>query len=488
MDKKNSSLTKNSIFYMLYNVLNVIFPFITGIYISHILLPETIGLVESARNLAQYFVILSFLGIPTYGLKIISQNRNDKKRLNQSYTELMVINFISTVVFSIIFLIVVLSINKYRINANLFFVVGISIFLNIFNNSWLFEGLEEFKYISIRNLIFKILSFILLIVVVRKSDDYLQYALVTVIGTAGNYLLNIFYAKRYVTFKINREINIKQHLKSIFYLVLVNLAIEIYTLVDITMLDWLGKKENIAYYSYGSKIFKILIQIINTFTIVLVPRIALYYKEKKYDEFNDTITKTLKTIIILAIPLIIGVFFTSDYLLTAIYGSEYIYSAQVLKILSLILTISPIGYLLGSRIMLVTDNEKKMIIPVVCGAITNIICNYFFIQKFQEIGAAIASVISEIVVMIIYIYLGKRYFKLENISNLLIKELVAIILMIVYLYLLKNINIDLLYITILQIIGAVVIYFGTLIITKEEITWNFLNKGLMMLKKRRSNG
>ena len=85
---------------MLYNVLNVIFPFITGIYISHILLPETIGLVESARNLAQYFVILSFLGIPTYGLKIISQNRNDKKRFNQSYTELMVINFISTVVFS----------------------------------------------------------------------------------------------------------------------------------------------------------------------------------------------------------------------------------------------------------------------------------------------------------------------------------------------------------------------------------------------------
>ena len=96
---KEKSLKKNSVFYLIYNILNIVFPFVTGIYVTRILLPEQIGLVESARNIVTYFVIFSFLGIPTYGLREISKYRNDKKELNKVYTELMIINFISTLFF-----------------------------------------------------------------------------------------------------------------------------------------------------------------------------------------------------------------------------------------------------------------------------------------------------------------------------------------------------------------------------------------------------
>ena len=479
----NKSLTKNSMFYLMYNVLNVIFPFLTGIYVTHVLLPDSIGLVETAKNFVQYFVIFSFLGIPTYGLREISKNRNNKEKLNKTYSELMIINGISTIIFSGTYLILVLTIEKCRENLGLYLVVGISLLLNLFNNSWLYEGLEEFKYISLRNLVFKIISFCILIIFVKTTNDYLIYASITVIGTAGNYILNMINSKKFVKFTY-KELNLKQHMKSIIYLVVVNLAIEIYSLVDITMLGILCDNETVAFYSYGIKIYKILLQVVNTFTMVLVPRISLYYKENKTIEFNKILTKTFKLIIIVTVPMIIGIIFTSSFFITTIYGNEYIRSAKVLNIVSLILLISPIGYLLGSRVLLVTNNEKKMIIPVFIGAITNVIGNYIFINMYKEIGAAIASVFSEFVVMITYILLGRKYFKLNGTKNSLFKILISIIIITLYLYIISKIKIDIIFIIMLQIIGSCIIYGMSLILLKEEFIYDFITNKLMEVKNK----
>lgn len=475
MKKNNKSLTINSIFYLIYNLLNVIFPFITGMYVTHIILPDSIGLVETAKNFVQYFIIFSFLGIPTYGLREISKNRNDREKLNKTYSELMIINCISTIIFSIIYLILIFSIETYREYLSLYLIVGIALILNLFNNSWLYEGLEEFRYISLRNLIFKVISFIILIIFVRSTDDYLIYASITVIGTAGNYILNIINAKKFVKFTI-KDINLNQHMNSIIYLVVVNLAIEIYSLVDITMLGIFCDNDTVAFYSYGIKIYKIILQVVNTFTMVLIPRISLYYKENKIKEFNELLTKTLKLIIITTVPMIIGINFTSSYLITKIYGYEYIRSAVVLNIISLNLLISPIGYLLGSRVLLVTNNEKRMVIPVTIGAICNVIGNYFLIKQYKEIGAAIASVLSEFIVMSVYLLLGKKYFKLDSIKNSIVKIIGTCIVMIIYLIIINKLNCDMFVITLLQIIGACIIYAVGLLLLKEPIVYSYMNK------------
>ncbi len=470
---KEKSLTINSIYYLFYNIANVIFPFVTGIYITHILFPDTIGQVEYARNLVQYFVILSFLGIPTYGMREISKNRKDKNDLSKIYSELLCINFISTCIFGIIYLILIFNISMYKENIVLYLVTGISIFLNFFNISWLYEGLEDFKFISIRNVIFKIFSFILLLIFVKNDSDYLWYAFITVFGIAGNYLLNIINARNKVKFSL-KNINLNRHFKPILYLVMVNLAIEIYSLIDITMLGLFCEKSNVAFYSYGSKIYRILLQIINTFTMVLVPKISLYYKEGRINDFNLVVSKTLKVICLLALPIILGIWFVANYVITKIYGNVYINSAYVLKILSFILIISPIGYLLGSRMLLVTGNEKKMVYAVFSGAIVNVILNYILIQKYSEMGAAVASVISESVVMIVYVLLGKNYYKLLNMPDTLRKEFVALILMFLYLIITIKLPINsLLFVTLLQIIGSIIIYFVTLIILKENVIYDY---------------
>ena len=97
MNSKEKSLSKGGIFYLIYQVLNLAFPLVTGIYVTHILIPEKIGMVGAAQNLSNYFVIFSFLGIPTYGMREIAKYRDDDKERSKIYSELYVINSISTI-------------------------------------------------------------------------------------------------------------------------------------------------------------------------------------------------------------------------------------------------------------------------------------------------------------------------------------------------------------------------------------------------------
>lgn len=474
MEKKTNSLTKSGIYYLIYNVLNLAFPLVNGIYVSRILLPQSIGVVTAAYNVAQYFVIFSFLGIPTYGLREISKVRNDKVERSKVFSELYIINLVSTIVFLTIFISLIFLVPTYRKDIVIYLISGIAIALNAFNISWLYEGLEEFRFISIRNLVFKAFAFVMLVVLVRHQTDIVEYAFIAVIGVAGNYVVNMICAPRYVKFSL-KELNFKRHMKSIMYLVAVNLAIELYSLIDVTMMNFWCDKDSIAYYKYGHQIEKMLAQIVNTFTIVLIPRISLYYKEKKMDQFNHLISKALKLIILFSIPMMVGIFFTADFLMVKMYGDLYIRSAIILKVFSVLLLISPIGYLLGSRVLLVTGHEKLMIISVGIGAIVNVFGNLYLIPRYNEFGATVASVISEVVVMVVYIFMGKKHFKLNRISPTVLKVIVSSGIMGVYLFFCSHTHINPWIMLITQIFGSIAIYFVLLNILKEQVVVEYTN-------------
>lgn len=480
---KKKSLTKNSLFYLFYNVLNVAFPFASGIYVARVLLAGPIGEVAYAQNIANYFVIFAFLGIPTYGLREISKARDNKEELNKLFSELFAINLISTCFFSIAYLVLIFSVPSFRNNLALYLITGASIAVNAINIDWLYEGLEEYGLISIRNLAVKVISFILLVLLVRNPDDYLIYAVISVIGTTGNYLFNVIYSRKIVHLSF-KGLNLKRHLKSIALLTTVNLAIELSTMVDTTMLGAMCDKETVAYYSYGSKIKSILLQIINTFTVVLVPRISLYFKEKRYKEYNGLLTKALKIIILLSIPMIIGIWFTGDYLITKIYGDDFIRSSMVLKILSFNLLISPIGYLLGSRVMLVSGHESRMPWCVGIGAVINVTLNAILIPSYLEVGASIASVVSELVTTIVYVVAAHKFCKLESFLHTTISTLLGGAVISLYLFFCAWIPVQGWAIVSIQIIGAIVIYYLVLLLTKEDVVLAY-SKGLFLKMKRK---
>ena len=484
---KEKSLTKNSLYYLFYQIFNIVFPLASGIYVARILLPDAVGQVAYAQNIANYFVVLAFMGIPTYGLREMAKARNDKEEASKLYSELFFINLISTIFFLVVYVGLILIVPSFREQIYLYLVTGISIAINALNIDWLYEGLEEYRLISIRNLIFKAVSFLCLVLFVRGPDDYLIYASITVIGTSGNYIFNVIFSHRLVHLHIH-GLNLKRHLKSILILSAVNISIEISTMVDTTMLGaMISDKAVVAYYSYGSKIKGILLNIINTFTIVLVPRISYYFSQKKYGEYNSLLTKTLKIILLLSVSMIIGIWFTADYLVPAVYGEEFTRSTMVLKILSLNLLISPVGYLLGSRVMLVSDHEKWMPLCVGAGAVVNAGLNALFIPYYQEIGASITSVISELVTTVVYIALSHKYFHIQSIKRTLINIGVAGAIIVGYLLGCSFIPLRGWIVVIIQIFGTILLYFGILLIMKDDIVSGYFNKFKEKLRHRKGD-
>lgn len=484
---KEKSIAKNSAYYSIYQALNVIFPFLTGMYVARILLPDAVGQVAYASNIATYFVILAYLGIPTYGVREIAKVRNNIEERSKVYSELMVINFISTCIFYAIYILLILSVPSFREQPQLYLITGLSIALNALNNAWLYEGLEEFRFISIRNIIFKALSFLILIITVRGPENYLAYASITVIGTAGNYALNMAYSPKFVKFS-PYNLNLRRHLKSILLLVVVNLAIELYSLVDVTMLGAMSTSKNVAYYSYASRINKIFIQVINAFTIVIVPRIAFYYKEGRKDDFNRLLSKTLETIFVIGIPLVDGIQICASDAIELIYSSAFLPSANVLRILAGVLIISPVGYLLGSRVLLVTGHENKMVLCVGIGAIVNVIGNAILIPRYVEYGAAIASLLSEIIVMLVYVHFGKKYFRMFDEGLNIFKVILATVVMSIYCivagrFIPGRSNLNLFSRLVVQVIGACVLYFGMLNILKEPMVRTYSERLKNRLKK-----
>lgn len=471
---KEKSLNKNRIYYLIYNVLNIAFPLLTGIYVARMLLPETIGTVTYAQNVVSYFVIFSFFGIPTYGVREMAKVRDDQEGRNKLFTELFIINLISTCVFLVVYLAMIFTVEQFRSQMVLFLVVGILLALNALNISWLYEGLEEFGFISARNLIFKMVSFLFLVLFVREDSDYLLYALVTVVGTAGNYIINVICAPKFahLTFK---GLAFKQHMKPILYLVAVNLAIEIYSLVDVTMLGNLCIKDEVAYYSYASKIQKILLQVLNSFTIVIVPRLSMYYK-REMEKFNAVIVETLKLLFLLSIPTVVGCWIVGNDMVVILYGSNYIKSGMILKILTMILLVSPTGYLLGSRVMLVSGNENKMLTSVALGAVTNVILNAILIPRLGGTGAAWASLLGELVVMSVYLNFGLRIVSLKGIGKTMIKYIISAGLMGVAVFVVGMLDLVLVIGLMVKVGAGCIVYFGMLMILKEEFVLGMFKK------------
>ena len=477
---KSPSLAKNGIFYLIYNIFNALFPFAIAIYLTKVIVLDTevIGEVNYALNIVSYFALFAFVGIPTYGMREVAKCKDDPAALNKLFTELFLINTVTTTIACACYVALIFMVPAFRGELfMLYLIVGIEVVLNFFNISWLFEGLEKFGINAVVNVLCKTISFVFLVLFVKSEGQMLIYGLLSVLGISGYYFFLFLFFPKYVKFDF-KGLHFKRHLKPILLLVVVNLAIEIYSLIDVTMIGVIiaDSKAPVAYYKFAHQIQKTLLMVINTFTLVLVPRLAKFYKEEKYDDYNKLISGAFNLIIMLAIPMVIGVFFVSDAIVVWVYNEEFIASSPILKVLTLAILISPIGYLLGSRVCLVTNKEKYMPIAVGIGAVVNIGLNIWFIHLWGALGAAIASVASEVVVMVVYLIFSHKLFKLKVSILNFVKILVALLVMSGYLVAIYFLVEHQVLKICLEIVGAIIIYFGVLLLLREQTIFGAVKK------------
>lgn len=478
------SFVKSTVFNVGYKVLNVLFPLITSMYVSRILGPEGTGRVAYAQNILSYFLILASVGIPTYGIKEIARNVGDRVRTSKSFSELFMINSITTTISIIVYIILVLLIPTFQADQQVFFAVGISLFLNYLNIDWFYAGNEEYVYITVRSTVVKLLAIAAMFIFVRTRDDVVKYAMVSSIGLSANYLLNIFNARKRVQLSF-QALEFRKHLKPVAILLLTMLATDLYNQIDITMMGGTCSKAEIGYYSYAIKLIRIVTSIATAVSATMLPRLSQYFNHKERDSFGLFTNRVLSAVILLVIPCVAGVILCSNNIIFALYGAEFKETIPLVRLLSPIILIISISYLCGSIVLTAINKEKYLLYATLAGACINITLNAVLIPVFHGKGAAVASVIAESTVFVLHYLFSRKYVQYRFMTFDNLKTVIAVAVMIGMVLIIRIfVNRPIINLVLSICLGAFT-YFIVLFISKHELVIEGVRLILLKLRRRK---
>ena len=403
------SLVKNSVFNVAYKLLNVLFPLVTTTYVARVLLAEGVGKVAYAQNIVTYFVVLAALGIPNYGIREIAKVRDNLEQTNKVFSELMAINFVSTSFFLIAYVGMILSFPFFHDNVYLHVAVGGALVFKFIDIDWFYQGREEFAFITIRSFFVKVLFLIWIFLFVKNVNDVVMFALASVLGIGANNIFNVLHLKKTgVKFSLEKS-NLKKHLKPIFVLFASVIAIELYTMVDTTMIGIICGNSAVGLYANAIKIVRILIGVISGVSGVLLPRLSYHYARSELDKCSQLVSKALMVMIFLYIPCQIGLLMEGDVVMPFLFGESFAEGGKTLQIASLLICTLGFSNLFGTQVLLTFGQEKKLFLCTVIAAVTNLSLNFILIPKFEQNGAAAASVFAELIVTIMAFCFCRKY-------------------------------------------------------------------------------
>ena len=433
--KNQRSIGVNAGLNMIRTACQVIFPLITFPYISRVLGPAGNGKVAFATSVVYYFSIFAALGIPTYGIRKCAQCRDDKQKLAKTVHELLILGSILTVIAYIVLVICIFAIPKLRDNANIIFITSATLILTNVGVEWFYQAIEQYDYITIRNLLFKFISIILMFIFVKQPEDYVIYAGIQVIGTVGS-----------------------------------------------NMLGFMENSIQVGYYNAAVKMKNILTSVVSALGAVLLPRVSYYIEKGMYEEYRKTLNKSIKVVLLISLPLMLYCMIEARDVLLFLSGKQYLPALSAMVVIMPTILLIGISNVTGMQILVPLGLEKYTIISTVIGAIVDVILNSLLIPQYGAMGAAVGTLIAEVSVLIVQIYFLRKIKYVNIINKDWIKIILATMIALIGMRVIdKIVFID---IVLLRLFYTSAIFFGiyilALIVLKEEIVQE---QGISIIKK-----
>ncbi|MCR5482929.1 MAG: polysaccharide biosynthesis C-terminal domain-containing protein, partial [Bacilli bacterium] len=326
------------------------------------------------------------------------------------------------------------------------------------NISWLFQGLEQFDKIIVRNIIVKLLSIFVIFIFVKNQNDLWKYILIFSLSEFfGNISLWLYLPSRLVKIDI-RKLKFKYHFLPTVMMFLPQVAIQIYTVLDKTMVGLLTKDMNqVGYYEQAQNIAKAVLVIMSSVQVVMNSRVANANAIKDKKEVKECLRKSFEFVWLFGIPLMFGLIACSSNIVPWYYGPGFD-SVKPLLISScpLIIVIGLNG-ITGIVYLIHTDQQNAFTKSVVIGALTNIVFNFILINLIGTIGATISSVIAETVIFVLHFKYIKKIYNIYDIFKPCVKPIVSGLIMFVIVYFASlHLSPSILHTFLLTILGATV--------------------------------
>ena len=409
---------KNYLYNLSYQILTIILPIITVPYVTRIFTSEDLGNYVFYNSIANYFCLFAMLGVMVYGTKQIAATKD----VNSTFWNIYAIQLITSILAIVVYVIAVFSIPQMAGVTQL--ILAIALFTKMIDISWLFSGKEDFKKITIRNVIIRIIGVISIFTFVKSSDNLYLYVFLIVIFDFLGQLVMWVPAKKFINRpSFNMKI-MKKNLHPIVLLFLPQVAISLYVMLDKTLLGILGSYSDVGIYEQGQRLTSILLTVVSSLGVVMLPMVANLLSERRDKEVQDMVKFSFILYNLIIFPMIFGLIAVNDVFVKLFLGKNFQDVKYVLYIV--VINIMFVGWtnILGYQVLVVRNKNKEFMLSTTIPAVISVAVNIAVIPFFGYIGASITSVVVEILVFAIQWYYSRNIINKNLLFN---KDLVKII-------------------------------------------------------------
>ena len=456
----------------------MLFPLITFPYVCRVIEADGIGQINFFQSIISYISLFTCLGIPMYAIREIARDRSDVVQMNRTAMEILLLHSMLTLVGYAIVAILCLTVPQIQVNIPLFLILSLTIFFTAIGCEWFYQGIEDFKYITIRGLIIKTVSVVLLFIFVKSKTDLLYYGCYTVFGVLGGNIFNFFRLRKYIHREniIFSELHIKRHVKPVLKVFSFSVVTSIYLQLNTVLLGFLKNALAVGYFAAATKVMQMLLTMSACLGSVMMPRASHLIAENKEDEFNRLIQKSYDFTLAIALPMTIGLIFCAPSLITALCGVKFEHSILPSQIIAPIILMVAISNIFGIQVLF--PKGKINIVTLCCGigAVADLILNLCLIPFFSYIGTSIAYLGAEVATTVSMYFIGRKYIPIIYFKKSHLTYALGCIVMAFALYGLSLLQLPTLTILLLQGCCGVLAYFIILCICKDEMLVQILSK------------
>ena len=472
MGKK--SISKNYLYQLSYQILALIIPLITTPYISRVLGAEGIGIYSFTYSIATYFILFGSLGIAMYGQREIAYVQDKKEERSRIFWEIVILRLVLMTISATVFYFAYCTGEEYQLYYK---ILLIELFSNAIDISWFFQGLEEFKKTVTRNFIIKAAFTICIFIFVKSPADLTKYFFVAIGGNLlGNLSLWIYVPKYVQKIKI-KSLKVFRHLKHTFFLFIPQIATQVYTILDKTMIGYIvADKSEVGYYEQAQKVINMLLTLVTSLGTVMVPRMANTFASGDKEQMKRYLQNSFKFTYTIAFPVMLGVIAVSANFVPIFFGEGYESVVPLINILAITILFIGMSNVTGTQLLLPTKRQKEFTISVTIGAIVNFVLNWIFIYHYRAVGGAITTVISEILVAGIQLWFLRKEWDLKEILKLARNNVIAGVLMFIVAYGIGMVISNPILGIVLQMAAGVAVYGITLLLLKDPFVFYLLER------------
>lgn len=389
--------------------INLIIPLISFPYLLRILGPEKWGIVAVASSVGLVGTTLSEYGFSFIGIRDISRLSENTEKLSKYFSTAILTRIVVFLCCSVLFATILYFIPELRSDTLLFVLTFISIAPNLFYSQWIYVGLQKIRQYNYILVINKFLNVVLVFVLISDVSDYELYPLVNLVPACFSAISSVWFLHSIgIRIQPVSVRNVTAQLQDGLYTFLSQSLTSLYVQINpILLLALIHDAKLIGYYAVAEKVVVSVRSTISPISQLYLPYISKRFQNmpslainelRSYAKFIGTISVVVMLLLMTFSKPLVGLF----------AGDEFMPAYLVVILLSPIIVLISLNNLAGVHTLLNIGKQKEFFYGILFGGFANIFITVTCVPLFSYTVAALSWVISEIIVLLIFLYFIKK--------------------------------------------------------------------------------